>query len=201
MKNPHFPAIALTSLLCVAGSATAAPVVFSEQLPDLTTPASSIRSDTSGVLPEDAPLATAGAPAGYQLTRIEWWGFGLLYDSNGDGFEASLTAFQVTFNGNLLTGTISEVSTTAFPSGLGVGELVLYALDLDSTPVLSQTTNSLGTFNGNLDAEWYWQTSANGAPSYRLIGEAPTADLPEPASLALVLAALVAAGSARRRGA
>jgi hypothetical protein len=188
MKNLVFPALMLASLLSAAGSACAG-VVFATNLPKTDDITANLLSDQSS----GPSSVTFTAAAGYRLTRIEWWGF--------DALASGTDAFEVTFNGATLGGTLGDLGEAAFPNAASdAPKLKHYYLDV-TTDVVSAGSNVLSVFNESFDAQWLWQFGETGDFSYRLTGEPPGVGMPEPTSLALVLAALAAACSARRRSA
>lgn len=147
-------------------------------------------SDTSG-----PPLTTLTTSFSGNVSRVDWWGYDLLQPQGG-----STDDFVVKLGGQTLSGSLTRslANTISDPQ---VGDIALfqYSLTLASLQAFSGA-QSLEVSNQSFDVEWYWQggSALALAPSYAVYVERD-GQVPEPAALGLVLAALLGAGLARRR--
>lgn len=185
--------VAALSGALLFGSVQAAPLVLYE--PDLTF------AYGQGVLTEDPLEVSVTLAGGETLNEFVWWGY---HSPNSDG----VNDFAVTLNGNLLPGSLAA---SAVPSvelvdpagGPNFAQLYRYSLDLQSV-VATAGVYKFSLEPTSFDTDWYWQSvdgnSDADTPAWGLFGER-SQQVPEPASLFLVLAALLTAGAvARRRG-
>lgn len=189
--------VALSGLLTV-GLAQAAPVQLELNDPDTVTAYDQQADANAG-----PPLSiTFNVGAGVTLTQFVWWG----YD---DPSGAPDDLFAITLNGAPVgdqaspVGTFSRVDTGFNVSDGGVeADLIKYTLDFDAGVVSAAGVNTLELVNNGLGATWFWQgvvgDTSFSNPAWALYGERAQ-QVSEPASLALVLGALLTAGAAARR--
>lgn len=186
-------AAALGLLAVLPWSASAAPTVLAESLPQRSALAGE-QSDAA-VAPGASPVGGFQLGAAASLTSLVWWG----YDLAGLGGP---DAFRVTLNGSEVQG---AVTSAADPVDIDPGVNVLRYTFTPLSPVaMLAGPATLGVVNDSLSVEWYWQkaTALPGAAapmSLRVWGEARSGVVPEPGMLALVMVALGAAGIALRR--
>lgn len=198
MKRVLFSALlALSAALPVA---QAAPVQLVVRAPDLAAAVGTQADTGTGALD-----ATFSATGGITLTEFVWWGYHMP--------KSSIDQFEITLNGTLVgsqsvpLGTISsldtgETLTDVAAPGFSV-ELIRYTLQFAPGVVTAAGTNTVSILNEESSAEWRWQGIAgsladDGESAFVVTGERAQ-QVPEPAGLALVLAALAAATLVRRR--
>lgn len=204
LENPMKSLLLSAALACaaLANLAHAAPVQLVQAPPD-TQVAYGTQADT-GTGPLDVQLQVGAA---LPLLSLTWWGYHLPGSAGTEQFEVHL-------NGNLVgsqsqpLGQFSSQATgdqLADPAGgPDVAALIRYELVFAPGVQSLAGTNLLSIGNEDSGAEWFWQGTGAGTDPYRaaltLVGDR-TNPVPEPASLAVVLAALAAAGATgvRRR--
>jgi len=189
--------VALAGLLAV-GLAQAAPVQLVLNAPDTSTAYGQQADANAG-----PPLpVTFNVGAGVTLTQFVWWG----YD---DPSGAPDDLFAITLNGSTVGDQASAVGTfSREDTGLNVSDgsveadLIKYTLDFDGGVLSAAGVNTIELVNNGLGATWFWQGVVDddqfANPAWALYGERAQ-QVPEPASLALVLGALLTAGAAARR--
>ncbi len=182
----------LAAALAVSAAVSAAPVQVLGFAPDTTALTGWEADANTPAMTVDVTVA-----GGWEVTRIEWWGYGLFIADPTD-------AFVVELGGTALPAPSGkqQVATIADPSLPDPVALYRYAIDLaPGTYFGTGAPATLSILNDTFDMAWYWQGMAPGGNSdvaYAIFAAPPTA-VPEPLSLALVLAALAAAGIAGRR--
>lgn len=144
-----------------------------------------------------ALIQTFTAPADRIVESITWWGFHGL-DSNGASFDN----FVVKLGDVIQTGALT-VTHVFHECGGGLATCSFsfdeYTLDITDA-ILSAATLSI--INDSTDVEWYWQSAtaagnANSPDDNKLafslnghINQPPANDVPEPATISLMLLAL-----------
>lgn len=202
LENPMKSLLLSAALACaaLANLAQAAPVPLVQVPPDTQT-ADGIQADT-GTGPLDVQLQVG---ATLPLLSLTWWGYHLPGSAGSEQFEVRL-------NGDLVgsqSQPLGQISST--PTGkqltdpAGSPDLVsLIRYELLFAPGVQSLagSNLLSIGNEDFGAQWFWQGSGAGTDPYRasltLVGDRAN-PVPEPMSLALVLAALAAAGATRLR--
>ncbi|MBL8391427.1 MAG: hypothetical protein JNN21_06080 [Candidatus Accumulibacter sp.] len=188
-----------------AGVAQATSVQLFSALPD-TQFALGTQADT-GTGPLEVSFNAVG---GEILQELAWWGYQLPDPTTGsigtDQFEILLNGVPVGSQ-SIPLGTIhvrdAHVDLGDPAGGPATVDLLRYSLVFEPGQLALAGSNTLSVGNEDFSASWFWQGSENdpSQPAYVLTGERAQ-PVPEPMSLALVLAALAAAGgSTRIRGA
>ena len=196
--------VVLSVLLALSAAvpvAQAAPVQLVVRSPDLTN-AVGTQADGAATGALDAGFNAAG---GITLTEFVWWGYHLA--------GSSAEQFEITLNGTLVgsqsmaLGGISRLDTgndLTDPNQPAVAsvDLIRYTLQFEPGVVSASGANTVSIVNDDPGAEWFWQGTAgsltNAQSAFTLTGDV-TQQVPEPAGLVLVLAALAAAALVRRR--
>lgn len=191
---------ALLATLAHLPVAQAAPVQLVDRSPELSAAVGTQADTGTGAL--DAGFSVAG---GITLTEFVWWGYHMPGSAGTDQFEITLNGALVGSQSAPL-GTISGQDTgvdltDASQPGVTV-DLFRYTLQFAPGVLTAAGANTVSIVNDDFGAEWRWQGTAaaatNGQSAFTLTGDV-TQQVPEPAGLALVLAALAAAAAARRR--
>ncbi|MCB1629282.1 MAG: hypothetical protein H6933_19650 [Burkholderiaceae bacterium] len=196
MKSMLVGAMLSAMLLC--GAASAAPIV--EFAPETSALNGNQADEGTGAL-----TVSFSTPSPYRLSRLEWWGYYLSNDDPIDGFV-------VTLGGDQIAAQVVRSDNPVLVEGV---DLFHYVMELDGLDLIVSGLQSISLVNyGDDAAEWYWQSVKDGppvfldpdtlelnpdwAPAWALYGEA-VQSVPEPASVTLVIGALLAAGASARR--